>query len=168
MSRFTIRDTSNVRELTGNLKELDKNQIKVGILGKDSELSMIAAVHEYGTEITVTEKMRKWFAANGFPLKKETTKIVIPERSFLRSGFDESVDDIAKKIEDLAPLVLQNQVDPQIFMNMIGLEFAGKIQQKIRNLRGPANSDMTVERKGSSNPLVDSGRLVGSISHKIE
>src|SRR5690606_13901166 len=95
------------------LRRLDHKSIKVGIVGSpDSEMVMIAAVHEFGTEISVTDKMRKWFAANGYPLKKETTKIVIPERSYLRSGFSENIDKIADKIEGLLPDVLENRVDP--------------------------------------------------------
>lgn len=128
---------------------------------------MIAAVHEFGTSINVTPKMRGWFAANGYPLKKETTKIVIPERSYLRSGFDEHVDDISNKIEQLAPNVLDLSISANQFMDMIGLEFSGMIQKKIKDTNSPANSQMTVERKGSSNPLIDSGRLVGAIDYEV-
>jgi hypothetical protein len=163
------RDRNNTDKVIKALRKLDGKKIKVGIMGdEDAELKMIASVHEYGAEIKVTPAMRGWFAANGYPLKKNTTKITIPERSFIRSGFDENVNKIAQKIENLVPRMIEGQVDPKIFMDMIGLEFAGMIQDKLRNLRNPANSSMTKERKGSSNPLVDSGRLVGAIRHKVE
>jgi hypothetical protein len=169
MSNVTIQDTNNIDRIKRNLRDLDRKSINVGLTGSaDSELVMIAGVHEFGTEIQVTDKMRKWFAANGFPLKKSTTKIVIPERSFLRSGYDENIDDIADKIEELVPQVLENRVAPSTFMDMIGLEFAGLIQKKLRDLRNPANSSMTTQRKGSTNPLIDTGRLVGAIRHEIE
>jgi hypothetical protein len=165
----TIRDSNNTDRLIRNLNQLERKKLKIGVFGSDdAELVMIAGVHEYGVEINVTPKMRAWFAANGYPLKKETTKITIPERSFLRSGYDENVNDIVDKIEDLLPQVLQDRINPQLFADMIGLEFAGRIQQKLRNLRDPANSSMTVERKGSSNPLIDTGRLVGAIRHEVE
>ncbi|WP_205651882.1 hypothetical protein [Bacillus infantis] len=151
------------------LRDLKMNDIKVGVFGSDdSDMVMIAGVHEYGTDITVTPKMRAWFAANGFPLKKETTTITIPERSFIRSGFDENIDEIFNKMKQLLPQVLEQEVDTRIFMDMIGLEFAGMIQKKLRDLRDPENSDMTVQRKGSSNPLFDKGRLVGSIRHEVD
>lgn len=165
----TIKSTNKIPELLKNLKKLGHKEIQVGLFGNDdSELVMIGAVHEYGTEIKVTPKMRAWFAYNGYPLKQSTEKIVIPERSFLRSGFDENIDKIAKKIEDLLPSVLENEVDSKVFMDAIGLEFASLIQKKIRDLQTPPNSAMTVEKKGSSNPLIDTGRLVGSIRHKVE
>lgn len=165
----TIKDTNNSDRLLKSLKKISKEQIRVGVFGSDdAEMVMIARVHEFGTDIKVTDKMRGWFAANGYPLKKNTTKITIPERSFLRSGHDESVNDITNKIEDLLPSVLEGNVNPELFMDMIGREFAGMIQKKLRNLRSPSNSQMTVERKGSSNPLVDSGRLVGAIRHEVK
>lgn len=164
-----IKDTNNIDKVMRNLKQLGGKQIKVGLFGEDdSELVMIGAVHEYGTEIKVTPRMRAWFAANGYPLKKETTVIKIPERSWLRTGFDENVDKIAEKIEKLLPDVIEGNINPKLFMDAIGMEFAGLIQKKMRDLKNPPNSQMTIERKGSDNPLIDTGRLVGSIRHTVE
>lgn len=164
-----IKDTNNIDKVMHNLKQLDGKQIKVGLFGSDSsELVMIGAVHEYGVEIPVTDKMRAWFAANGYPLRKETKVIKIPERSWLRSGFDENIDKIADKIERLLPDVLEGQVNPKLFMDAVGMEFAGLIQKKMRDLRKPPNSQMTIERKGSDNPLIDTGRLVGAIRHEVD
>lgn len=169
MRNVTIRDTNNIQRVIDSLSRLDRKNIKVGVVGpSDSELVMIAGVHEFGTEIQVTDKMRKWFAANGYPLKASTTKIVIPERSYLRSGYDENIDDIADKIEEMLPDVLLNDVAPSAFMEGIGLEFATLIRNKLKSIRDPANSDMTTERKGSNNPLIDTGRLVGAIRHEVE
>ncbi|WPZ17794.1 hypothetical protein UM396_14510 [Geobacillus subterraneus] len=164
-----IKDTNNIDKVMRNLKQLGGKQIKVGLFGSDSsELVMIGAVHEYGAEIPVTPKMRAWFAANGYPLRKETTVIKIPERSWLRSGYDENIDKIAKKIEEMVPDVIEGNVNPRLFMDAIGMEFAGLIQKKMRDLKDPPNSQMTIERKGSDNPLIDTGRLVGAIRHEIE
>ncbi|MBU5214359.1 hypothetical protein [Heyndrickxia oleronia] len=163
----TIKDTNNIGQLMSTLKKMGKKELKVGIFG-GGDLVMIGAVHEFGTEIKVTDKMRKWFAANGYPLKKDKTTIKIPERSFLRSGYDENVDAIVKKVADILPDVLENKVNTDVFMNAIGKEFAGMIQKKLKDLRDPANSSMTTKRKGSSNPLIDSGRLIGAIRHEVK
>lgn len=164
----TVKDTNNSEELLKELKKLKKSTITVGVIAPDSELEMKAKVNEYGATIPVTDKMRGWFAANGYPLKKETKKIVIPERSFVRSGFDENVDGVYAKMRDLIGDVLSLEINADIFANMIGLEMSGKIQKQLRDLRSPANSKMTVDKKGSSNPLIDSGQLVGSIRHEVE
>ncbi|OAH53086.1 hypothetical protein AWH48_12060 [Domibacillus aminovorans] len=167
--RRTIRTLDELDTLAANLTALNNKKIKVGVFGADdAEMVMIARVHEYGAEITVTDKMRGYLASQGYPLKKETTKIVIPERSYLRSGYDENVDDITDKIKQMMPDVIDGNVDQDVFLNAIGSEFAGLIQKKLNDLREPANSSMTIERKGSSNPLVDTGNLRGSIRHEVQ
>jgi hypothetical protein len=169
VERRTIRTLSELDTLSENLAALNNRKIKVGVFGADdAEMVMIAGVHEYGAEITVTDKMRGWMAYQGYPLKKETKKIVIPERSYLRSGYDENVDDITDKVKQMMPDVIDGNIDPDVFLNAIGSEFAGLIRKKLNDLREPANSSMTVERKGSSNPLVDTGNLRGSIRHQVE
>lgn len=168
-SRRTIRSLSELDAIADNLAALNNKKIKVGVFGADdAEMVMIARVHEYGIEITVTDKMRGYLASQGYPLKKETTKIVIPERSYLRSGYDENVDDITDKMKQMMADVIDGSINQDVFLNAIGVEFAGLIQKKLRDLRDPVNSSMTIERKGSSNPLVDTGRLVGSIRHEVE
>lgn len=94
--------------------------------------------------------------------------VEIPERSFLRSGFDENVDKIADKIEELLNDVLRFDINPDDFADAIGLEFAGLIQKKMKRISDPANSAITSNVKGSSNPLHDTGRLIGSIRHEVE
>lgn len=167
MTTIRITDNSNVDEILREIRNLKRKEIKVGVHGQ-GEISMIANVHEYGTTIRVTPKMRGWFSAQGYPLKKSTTEIVIPERSFIRSGFDENVDDVFNKMRDLFPQVLELNLNANVFADMVGLEMAGKIQDKIQSLRSPANSQMTKDRKGSSNPLIDSGRLLGAIDRRVE
>lgn len=163
-------DTTNMEraleDAQRQINKIKRKKIKIGVLGNDSELQMIAHVHEYGADIPVTAKMRAWFAYQGYPLKASTTVIKIPERSFLRSGRDKNKGRIENKVKTLLPDVIQNNVSVNVFMDMIGQEYAGLIQKELRNLSAPPNAQMTKERKRSSNPLIDTGRLLGSIKHE--
>lgn len=94
--------------------------------------------------------------------------VKIPERSFLRTGFDKNIGKITTKIENLLDDVLAFGINPDTFLDMIGLEFAGLIQKEMKNLSNPGNAAVTKKVKKSSNPLIDSGRLVGAIRHKVE
>lgn len=94
--------------------------------------------------------------------------IEIPERSFIRTGFDESVGDIADKIESMLNDVLDFGTNTDAFLDAIGMEFAGMIQKSTKRITSPSNSAITSNVKGSSNPLMDTGRLIGSIRHDVD
>lgn len=95
-------------------------------------------------------------------------QVVIPERAFIRGGFDEHIGNISDKIERLLPDVMNMGMNPDDFLNAIGMEFATKIKEYMNDLDSPANARLTSEMKGSSNPLVDTGRLRDAIKHKVE
>ena len=155
-------------DLEKSLNDLKGKEIEIGVLGNDSELQMIAHVQEYGATITVTPKMRAWFAYQGYPLKASTTSIVIPERSFLRGGRDKNKGKITNKVKTMLPQALVGKVPINTFLEMIGEEYAGYIQKELRDLKSPPNSPMTVDKKKSSNPLVDTGRLMNSIRSEVK
>lgn len=102
------------------------------------------------------------------PIFALVKSVTIPERSFLRTGFDENIDKIADKIELLLNDVLDFGINPDILLDSIGMEFAGLIQKHMKGVTSPGNAPATVATKGSSNPLQDTGRLIGAIRHKIE
>ncbi|NGP45972.1 hypothetical protein G4V62_13820 [Bacillaceae bacterium SIJ1] len=163
-----IKDNNKIPDLMKNLSGMKKRQLEVGVL-EDGEQAMIAHVNEYGVDIDVTDEMRGYLSAMGLHLRKDTTVIRIPERSFLRSGWDENEDDISKKIEDLLPEVLDLDIDPETFIDMIGLEVVGRLKDRLIEVSDPPNHPFTEEQKGSSNPLVGrEGSLLDSITHRVK
>src|SRR6056297_1288517 len=92
MSKYiTIKDErDNLDGLYDKIQKLEKMEIRIGIFAEDSSfLLMIARVHEFGTKIEVTPKMRAYLHAKGLHLRADTQYINIPERSFVRSTADE-------------------------------------------------------------------------------
>lgn len=53
-------------------------------------------------------------------------------------------------------------------LDRLGLMAAGDIQRRIADLRDPPNAASTVDRKGSSNPLIDTGEMRQKVSHKVQ
>lgn len=162
-----ISDKNRIPELIKNLSGMKNRNIEAGVL-EDGEQAMIAHVHEYGIDITVTPRMRAYLHHIGIHLHKDTTSIHIPERSFIRTGWDNNVDAIGDKIESLLPEVLDNNMDAETLLEMIGLEMEGKLKDQLVEVSSPPLSEWTVERKGSSNPLVDTGSLNDSISYRVK
>lgn len=157
---------NKIPKLIKKLSNIDNKVIRVGIVGNaDSEMSMIGGVHEFGVTIKVTKKMRAWFAFQGFPLKATTKEIKIPERSFIRSTFDDkkAVDNVFSGMDRIFDVEIDSSKLPEI----IGANMQGKIRDKIGSNIKPSNSDMTRVRKGSSRTLIDSGRLKDAIDYEV-
>lgn len=154
-------------EMKQNCAELNGKRVQVGVLG-GGEAAWLAGIHEYGCVILVTPKMRAYLHHNGLHLKNSTTQIKIPERAFLRNGYDEKKDEVVSKSEKVLGDVVGGTMSADVFLQMVGLMLSTEIKTYARNLNSPANHPYTVERKGSSNPLVDSGSMIGAIDYKVE
>ncbi len=152
-------------KMQARLERLDGKKVSVGVLG---EQAWLASIHEYGCRIEVTDKMRAYLHKTGLHLKATTTHITIPERAFLRNGYDENKDDIIAKAEAVIGDVIDGTMTENQFFDMIGLLMKSRIQDYARDLDSPALHPYTIERKGSSNPLLDSGDMIGAIDYKVE
>lgn len=152
-------------DMQASIAELNGTKINVGCL--EGEHAWLASIHEYGCKIPVTDKMRAFLNHQGIHLKPSTTMIVIPERAFLRGGFDEYAEDVIDSAEPLMADVIGGTMSVDQLSELIGLMLSSKIKEFAVDLKSPPNSSMTIERKGSSNPLVDTGDMIGSITYEV-
>ena len=166
-----ILDTSKVAEVLERIRLLESMYVKAGILSKvGGEMMTIANVHEFGCDIPVTDKMRGFFIYHfGVALREDTEVIKIPERSFIRSSFDSKVDQVGDQGERLLDQVVNGDLPVRAFYDLLGQTSVNAIRNfLIQNVTSPANVALTIANKGGkSNPLVDTGRLVGSIDYEI-
>lgn len=156
----------NLPYVSATTEAISNRKVKVGAL--NGEHAWLAGIHEYGCKIKVTPKMRAFLHYNGLHLKDSTTEIVIPERSFLRTGHDENTDRIIQQTERALGQVVAGQMSIDDMLDLYGQQMATAIKTYIRDLSNPANHPYTIEQKGSSNPLVDTGNMIESISWKVE
>ena len=112
--------------------------------------------------------MRAYLHRQGLHLKDSTTVIKIPERSFLRTGHDENADRIMKQTKRALSQVIAGKMSVDDMLDLCGEQFATAIKDYIRDLSSPENHPFTIEQKGSSNPLVDTGGLITSITWEKE
>lgn len=166
-------DDRKLRALISRLEEAKRLSVVVGIPASanaprgDSNSATIAAVHEFGATITVTPKMRGFLGAAGLHLKKSTTQITIPERSFLRSTTQEHGKEAAALLAKSINEALFGDGDMRKPFELTGSLLAGLSKKKIQSGIEPKNSDFTVARKKSSRPLIDTGQLVQSITWEV-
>jgi len=148
------------------IKGLDGKKVSVGVL--EGESKWLAAIHEYGMKIEVTPPMRRYLAATGLYLKKTTTHITIPERAFLRNGYDKSKDEVIAKAEHLIGDVLGGTMSADQLFEIIGFLMKSRIQDYAVDLDSPPNHPYTLAHKGSTSPLIQSGDMIGGITYKVE
>lgn len=134
----------------------------------ESTSGLQASMSISGCKILVTDKMRAYLHGVGIHLKKSTTTITIPERSFIRAGHDEYADIVLNQAEKVLPDVLNGAMSEDEYCRMVGELMSSKIKKYAIDLKDPPNSGMTVQLKGSANPLVDTGDMVGHISYEVE
>lgn len=95
------------------------------------------------------------------------TSVNIPERSFLRSGHDTHANEVMTNAERGIGQVIGGAMNIQTYLDMIGQMLATKIKTFARDLQQPPNSGITQNVKGSSNPLVDTGQMINSITWRV-
>jgi hypothetical protein len=92
----------------------------------------------------------------------------IPERSFLRS----SVRNNQKKYNQLNKVNLKRVANGQMSidqaLDLFGIMAEGDVKQNIRHGTYTPLKASTIQRKGSSRPLIDTGQLVQAVKHVVE
>ena len=90
----------------------------------------------------------------------------IPERPFFRNALAESergVSNILAKGIDTKKMVVDERL-----AGRVGAYVAGQVMESITALKGPPNASETVRRKGSTNPLIDTGMMRASVGWSVE
>ncbi len=90
----------------------------------------------------------------------------IPERPFFRNALAESERSVGRILQ--AGLDTKKMVVDERLAGRVGAHVQGQIQESITALKEPPNAPETVRRKGSSDPLMDTGTLRNSVSWEVE
>lgn len=95
--------------------------------------------------------------------------IGVPERSFVRNWAEENEKENEEILRKLAESVVKGQNTVEEGLEKAGLVLAASMRARIQAGQiTPALAESTIERKGSSVPLIDQGVLVSSIASKVE
>lgn len=135
-------DTRVWREIVNLAQRLDGVRVRVGILD-DSELAMIGAAHEYGTD-------------------------TIPQRSWMRQTFERKRAELAALQAKMLQAILLRKISPERAMGLIGAWATGAIKATITSDGNFAPlAPATIAAKKSSKALIDTGQLVNRVTWKI-
>ena len=189
MIKTTITGVQDVMtELRAELEKLTSDHVvTVGIHedagnveSNDLTMAGLGAVHEFGAEINHPGGTNYGYASKAAADRNEVRflkdgagyavlgvtqphKINIPARPWLSKGVDASNLEYVKLIED----GIANGDTMDQTLNRVGVVAVASVQRYMTELRTPPNAPSTIKRKGSSNPLIDSGAMRQSVTYKI-
>lgn len=167
MAVITKDDRRRQKKLQQDLGLLQHLSLTVGVHsdapshtdqeGTTLNMAELAAVHEFGTSR-------------------------IPERSFLRAGFDAHRDDTEKRVNEGLGKLLDGEYEPSEVLEYVGELLLGDIRETIAEGLKPELAPMTKASRDkkaahgggleglatSYTPLVDTGQLIGSLAYKVD
>lgn len=91
----------------------------------------------------------------------------IPPRPFMRQTEEREKENARKAVKKLQNALYSLRIDAVTLGDKLGVWYVGKIRETIRNGKFRANSEVTKALKGSSKPLIDTGRLIQSIDYEL-
>jgi hypothetical protein len=158
---------NRIPDLVRELQYLASHQVEIGIFADASRdgavpMLVIAAANEFGAKIPKRQ-------ARFEDLDDENPEkwIIIPERSYLRAWFDENVDALQATMERLIGQVVEGKISGRAALETIGGYVVTHVQAYMVDLKTPPNAPSTIARKGSSNPLIDTGQLKDAITWRV-
>ena len=92
----------------------------------------------------------------------------VPARPFMGLS-SADINNQCAPILDQSAAALNNNNTQQYdqLLDAAGSVAAGIVKQQITDLRSPPNAQSTIERKGSSNPLIDTGLMRQTVTYKV-
>lgn len=145
-----VQDTNNTFELIERLNDFSTLEGVVGLFGEkgdskvegaDLTIAQLAAVHEFG--------------ADGH----------IPTRPWVSVGFERAMPDMEEVIAKGVDQVIAGSTSAGEVLDRATLIAETEIKEYGVSGVPPPNAPSTIARKGSSVTLVDTGRMVGSVTH---
>jgi phage gpG-like protein len=151
--------SNRIPDLVRQLEYLATHHVEIGIFSgatreDGSDMLEIAYTHEFGGKSTVDTD-------------EGPVQIWVPERSYLRAWFDQNTTALQDTAERLLGQVLDGKITGHAALDAIGGYAATHIQQFMVDLKHPPNAPITIARKGSSNPLIDTGQLMNSVTWRV-
>lgn len=135
------------RKFKKMLEELGKLEVRVGIQQEESS----------GNGVDLLDRA----------IFNELGTAHIPSRPFLRNSVDTNVENINAFLQSMKRKMLKGGSAEEV-LKQIGTFQKGLIQSEIRNGDFVKNSKMTIQKKGSDTPLIDTGEMRQSINYVIK
>lgn len=130
----------NINKILKDITSLDGTVVSAGVM--DSKNATKAAINEYGTS-------------------------KIPQRPFMRTAVSRHGKSWGEKSAKAVQSVMKGMPISQV-TELVGMQMKSDISSTLTTGPWTPNSVVTIAKKGSSRPLIDTGELRASITYKVE
>lgn len=139
--RISIKEKKdNTDKIIRDLRRFTSEKVVVGII--NPEIAEYGAYNEFGTKD-------------------------IPERSFLRSTYDEKIAKWQRQIQATIRKILRMESDGSNALTQLGEVAVKDVQRKISSNIAPPNAPSTIAKKGAGKTtLYDTGKLTRAITYE--
>jgi hypothetical protein len=169
--KFEVKDSFDLKGMMKELQEVAKEGPIRGSAGIDESAGAtprnkgeltnleIALIHEYGAIIP---------SRSGVHVGEQGQQLVIsgatfiPERSFIRSTFDENQNKYDQRIIELAGKVYERKIHLEEACARVALQLSKDIRKKVESgLKPDLSPDwLTRKKSGDPRPLIDTGEML--------
>lgn len=156
---MAVKDTNHTDDILKRFAKIEGKELAIGIQGDEAE------AYHVDSRGKKTARMIVIAGANEYGCNTGTT--TIPERSFIRGTFDAHKETIARESVEQLQSVIEGTISSDVAFTALGERYESLTKEFLTELSNPANAQATIDAKGSSNPLIDTGRLRNSITHKV-
>ena len=147
------------------MKSLNLDKIKATLDRIPSEFEGLVAqvglpsgiAYPDGTPVAIVGAIQEF----GAPVAK------IPARPFIRPTVKEQKDEWVNIMKKTIPKVALDKMTAFDVLDLVGRVAASDIQTKISSIYSPPLSPITIKRKGSAKPLIDTGLMLASIQNAV-
>lgn len=144
--KSSFRTSAEAERFFKTMEEAGKSEVAVGFFSRDTaedgtSIAEIAAYNDLGTSH-------------------------IPPRPFMEQAVEGHTEDIQAAVKEGYDCIVEGD-NCETAYNIIGAFLQGLVQQEIVTGSFAPNSPATVRRKGSSQPLIDTGRMRQSVRYRV-
>jgi hypothetical protein len=91
----------------------------------------------------------------------------IPARPFMRPTVNAKKDTWINTVKKGIPKVVTGQATAFDVLDLVGIQGAADVQETISKVTSPPLRPMTIARKGSAKPLIDTGQMFASVRNSV-
>lgn len=148
---ITRTDAGALARIVANVRSMGLNKVEVGLPSggqhNDTSLSMheLGMVHEYGS-----------------PTRN------IPARPFIAPPIKDNVEKYKRMMRDQALKLIFRRTTLHNALSLVGEAGKADIQKYMLSANFAPLSAATIERKGSSKPLIDTGQMRNAITYEVK